>query len=440
MKVEVEDISAIEKKVKVEIPAEQVKDEFELAFNEVQKQAKIKGFRPGKAPRKMIELHFSDYIREKVLKKLLEETLGPALDRKQLKPVIQPSVELGELKQDAAFTYTLDVELKPQVDLKQYKSLELEQDVYEVTEKNIDHAVEDMRERNAIFTEPKEQRPAKNGDLLVVDLKAEINREPVPNAGGDNIQYALGQEVYIPGFAKELAGVGVGEKRTFKVKYPADAPRKELADKEVQYTVEVKSLKEKILPELNDEFAKEFGGHENLADLRKKVGEDLKAYLKRASRIKLERSLIDKLVELNLLEIPKGLVKRHAEELARTALIRMGVKDPSSDDIVKLSEQFTARAEKEVKGGFILEAVVEKEGIKLEPADEDARLKEMAETYQIDPGKLKDQFGADALKRLQAQWLEDKALDFLLSQSKIKEKRVSAEESHSHLEAEEDKE
>ena len=177
MKVDVEEISAIEKKVKVEIDAEQVHDEFELAFQEVQKEAKIKGFRQGKAPRKILELHFSDYIKERVLKKLVEETLAPALDRKQLKPIIEPTADFGELKADQAFTYTLDVELKPAVELKEYKGIELEREVYEVTEKSVEHELEDLRERYATYEEPKEPRPIKDGDLLVIDLKAELGRQ-----------------------------------------------------------------------------------------------------------------------------------------------------------------------------------------------------------------------------------------------------------------------
>jgi len=431
MKVEVEDISAIEKKVKVEIPAEQVHDEFELAFSEVQKEARIKGFRQGKAPRKILELQFQDYIRERVLRKLLEETIAPALDRKQLKPIIEPGVELGELKPDQPFSYTLKVELKPVVELKQYQGFEIEQEIYELSEKSIDYELERLRERYAVYQEPKEQRPARDGDLLVLDLKAELDGKPFPQAGGENLQYTMGQEAYIPDFAKQLAGIRVGESRTFKVKYPEDSPRKELAGKELTYTVALKSLKEKILPELNDDFAKEFGGQENLAALRKKVGEDITTYLKRLSRLKMERALLDKLVEQNPVEVPKSVVRRHSRELAANGLRGMGLKEPGEEELERFSSHFAERAEKEVKAGFILEAIIEKEKLELGPEDEERRFKELAGVYQLDPSKLKDQLGEEQLKHFRAQWLEDKALDFLFSQSKIKEKRVSSEETHS---------
>jgi len=428
MKVEVEDVSAIEKKVKVEIAAEQVRDEFELAFSEVQKEARVKGFRPGKAPRKILERHFNDYIRERVLRKLLEETIGPALDRKQLKPIIEPAVDLGELKPDQPFSYTLKVELKPAVELKQYQGFEIEQEIFELTEKSIEHELENMRERYALYQDPKEPRPAQESDLLVLDLKAELDGKPFPPASGDNLQYTMGQETYLPGFARELAGIRVGESRTFKLKHPEDSPRKELAGKELTYTVALKSLKEKILPELNDDFAKEFGGQENLVELRKKVGGDMASYLKRLSRLKMERVLLDKLVEQNPVEAPKGVVRRHSRELAESSLRRRGVKEPSEEELGRFSSQFAERAEKEVKAGFILEAVIAKENLQLGKEDEERRLKELAGIYQVDPSKLKDQLGEDQLKHFRAQWLEDQALDFLLSQSKIKDKRVSSEE------------
>lgn len=432
MKVDVEDISAIEKKVKVEVPAEQVHDEFELAFKEVQKEAKIKGFRPGHAPRKIIELHFNDYIKERVLKKLLEETVGPALDRKQLKPIIEPAVDFGELNQDAAWSYTMNVELKPEVELKEYKGFELEREVYETTDESVAHAIDDMRERNAIFEELKEERPAQDGDLLTIDMKAEADGKPYPEAGGQGLQYTMGQDVYIPGFAKELAGIKNRETRNFKVKYPDDSPRKEFAGKEFNYTVEVKGIKQKILPELNDDFAKEFAGQDDLVSLRKKIREDLEKYLARASRVKMERALLDRLVEKNPLEVPKGLVKRHAEELARTNLKRMGIKEPGAEELEKLGAEFSARAEKEIKAGFILEAVIAKENIALTPESEESKLKELAENYQIDVSKFKDQMGEESLKHFRAQWLEEQALDFLFSESKIKDKKVSADEMHSH--------
>jgi len=432
MKVDVEDISAIEKKVKVEVPVEQVHDEFELVFKEVQKEAKIKGFRPGHAPRKIIELHFNDYIKERVLKKILEETVGPALDRKQFKPILEPAVDFGELKPDAAFSYTMSVELKPAVELKEYKGFELERDIYETTDKNVEHALEDMRERNALYEELKQDRPALDGDLITLDLKAEADGKLFPEAGGQGVQYPMGQEVYIPGFAKELAGIKKGETRSFKVKYPDDAPRKEFAGKEFNYTAAVKGIKQKILPEINDDFAKEFGGQENLEALRKKIREDLEKYLERASRVKMERSLLDQLVEKNPLEVPKGLVKRHAREMAGASLKRMGVKEPSEQDLEKFSEEFSARAQKEIKAGFILEAIIAKEGLALKPEDEESKVKELSATYQIDASKFKDQMGEETLKHFRAQWLEDHALDFLFSQSKINDKKVSADEMHSH--------
>jgi trigger factor len=432
MKVEMEDVSAVEKKVKVEIEQEQVHDEFELAFQEVQKEAKIKGFRPGHAPRKLIDLHFKDYIRERVMKKLLEETLNPALDRKQLKPLLEPEVDFAELKPDAAWSYTMVVELKPAIELKQYAGFELERQVVEVTDVNVERTLNDMRERAAVYQTPAEDRPVQDTDLLTLDLKAESEGKVVPDAGGNGVQYPMGQQAIIPGFAKELAGMKKGETRKFKVKYPDDAPRKEYAGKEYDYTVELKDVKQKILPELNDDFAKEFGGQETLALLKEKIKEDIKKMMERASRVKLERALLDQLVEKNPTEAPKGLVKRHAKELARSAMRNMGLKEVPEEQVETISAEFTERAEKEIKAGFILEAVIAKENVALTPEDEETKIKELSAQYQTDPAKFKDQMGEEGLKHFRAQWLEDKALDFLFSQSKITDKTVSSEEIYKH--------
>ncbi len=428
MKVEVEDLSPVEKKVIVEIPAERVEDEFELAWREVQKKAHIKGFRPGKAPRKILEQHFRDYVQEQVLKKLLQETIGPALDRKQLKPIVEPEIELGELKPNEPFKYTLQVELKPEVELKQYKDIEVEQDVFEITDEVVNQAIEDLRDRHSFYQEVKEPRKAKDGDLVVMDLKARLEGELLERESGENLQYPMGTEIHIPGFADQIRELLPGEKKSFSIRYPDDHHIEELAGKEIDYTVEIKGIKEKVVPELNDDFAREVGEYKNLDELREGVRKHLEEYYQRVSRIRLERALLDKLVELNPIQAPQRLVKRRAEELASEWFQRMGIKNPSQEDFEKMTEQYLERAEKELKAGFILEAIIEKEGISLSPEEEEAKLKELADRYQMNVEKLKAQLGERALARLREQWLEDKALDFLLSQARIKIRKKSPEE------------
>ena len=429
MKVEVEDISAVEKKVTVEIPPEQVRDEFELAYKEVQKKAHLKGFRPGKAPMKIIETHFRDYVREQVLKKLLKESLEPALDRKQLQPIIEPEIELGELKEDESFSYTMKVDLKPEVELNRYQGFELEQEILEVSNEMVEKALQDLRERQAIYQEVKEERGIKEGDLVSLNLKAELEGKPLAGEGGDGLQYPVGVESYIPGFKDQLLGLQPKEKKSFQVKFPEDHIRKNLAGKTVDYAVEIIGIKKKIVPELDDEFAKETGIAENLEGLRNKIKENLKKRAEEGSRIRLERAILDKLVEANSLEVPKRLVKKHSQELAWDWFQQLGIKEPGQEEFEKIVEQFKARAERELKAGFILEAVIAKEGIKLGPEEEEDKIKQMAEQYQIDPEKLKSQLQEGVLERLRQKWLEDKALDFLLSVSKIDIKRASPNDS-----------
>ena len=439
MKVEVEDLSAIEKKVKVEIPAEQVKDEFELAWQEVQKKAQIKGFRPGKAPRKILEQHFKDYVKEQVLKKLLQETIGPALDRKQLKPVVEPEIELGELVPDAPFTYTLRVELKPQVELVNYKGLELEREVFEITDDMVEQALEDLRNRHSYYQEVQEPRKAQEGDLVIMDLKAELEGKILERETGENLQYPMGAEIHIPDFAQEISELLPGEKKSFQVKYPDDHQIPELAGKEVNYTVELKGIKEKVMPELNDQFAQELGEFKNLDELKEKVGKQLEEYYQRISRVRLERELLDKLVELNPVEVPRKLVRRRAQELAQEWFQRVGINNPGQEEFEKMVEEFTPRAEKEIQAGFILEAIIEKEGIELTPEEEEAKLKELADRYQMNVEKLKDQLGEPAMARLREQWLEEKALDFLLTEARIKERKVNPKEAEEREAVEEEK-
>lgn len=436
MKVEVEDLSSVEKKVMVEIPAERVKDEFALVYQEVQKQARVKGFRPGKAPMRLIEQQFKDYVREKVLRKLLEDTIELALERKQLKPIMEPILDFGELKPDSAFSYTLNVEVKPKVELLQYLGLELEREVFEVTDEMVDRALKELQEKNAIFQEPKDPRPAKTGDLLNLDITAEYNGKVFPLLSAQGFQYIMGEESVIPGLDGYISGITSAEKRTFQVKFPDDYPYKELRGKEVSFTVELKGLKEKILPEINDEFAKEVGGAKDIAELREKTRERFEQYFQRLSRSRLERNLLDKLVELNPVEAPKRLVQKRAMEVARRFLQQLQVNETDKAYLEELAKEALPRVEKDIKAGFLLEAIIEKDGIKLDPDKESAKLKELSERYRIDVSRLEDQLGKESLELLKSQWLEEQALDFLISKSKIIDKKVKAEDAESEGERE----
>ncbi|OGP57217.1 MAG: trigger factor [Deltaproteobacteria bacterium RBG_13_61_14] len=428
MQVEVEEISAVEKKLTVTIPVERVQDEVEEFYAELSKNVRLKGFRPGKAPRPHLERLFGEEVKTQVGAKLIKDTFQTALERKQLKPASEPAAEPGVLDPNRDFTYTLRVEVVPPVELHEYKGLEVEKEMVEVTEPSVDEALERMRQAQATFKDLDPGRGAEPGDLVVIDLAAKREGKPLGKDRGKSLRLILGEGDTIPQLHENLKGLKPGESRTFEVTYAADDPRPELAGKTIEYAVTLKELKERILPALDDEFAKDQGNCASLAELREKTRQGLATYYTERSRRRLEQAVVDRLVEKNPIAVPPSLVHRRAEELARSALMLVRQRQVSEEALHQLAEQFEDQAKKDVQAAYLIEAVAARE--KLEVSEEDLanKIAQLAESQHVHPDKLKDRLaGEEDQKRLKAQVEEEKTLAFLLEQAKIKIKEVRSD-------------
>ncbi len=429
MQVEIEDISAVEKKLTVTIPAERVQDEVEEVYAEIGKSVRIKGFRPGKVPRPHLERLFGEEVKGRVGSKLIQDTFQTALDRKQLKPVSEPAAEPAPFQPGQDFTYTLRVEVMPPFEARDYQGFEVEQEVYEVSEAAVDAALEQMREQQATLRDPEPARGALTGDVLVVDLSATHEGKPVAQERGQGLRFILGPEAGIPDLARHLEGARPGETRSFAVHYPDNDSRPELAGKDLEYTVALKELKERILPALDDEFAKDQGHCASLDELRAKTRTGLESYSAERSRRKLEQAVMDRLVEKNPIEAPPSLVHRRSEELARSALMFMRQREASEEVLHQLAEKFEDQAKKEVQAAYLIEAIGRQENLAAGAAEVQQKIEELAARQQVHPDKLKDRLaGEEEQQRLFRQVVEDKVLAFLLERAKITTKRVSTEE------------
>jgi len=430
MQVEIEDISPVEKKLTVIIPAERVQDEVEEVYAEIGKSVRIKGFRPGKVPRPHLERMFGEDVKSRVGAKLIQDTFQTALERKQLKPVTEPAAEPTPVEPGRDFTYTLRVEVMPLVEARDYQGLEVEQELREVSEADLDAALERMRQEQATLRDPEPPRGAQAGDVLLVDLSAKHEGKPLAKERGKGLRFVLGQETGIPGLDQHLQGVKPGETRTFEIRYPDDDSREELNGKTVAYTVQIKEVKERVLPALDDEFAKDQGNCQNLAELRTKTRTGLETYYAERSRRKLEQAALDRLVEKNPVEVPPSLVHRRAEELARSALMFMRQREVSEEALHQLAEKFEEQARKEVQAAYLIEAVGRQENLTASAEEVQKKIEELAGRQQVHPDKLKDRLaGEEDQKRLRSDVVEAKVLAFLLERAKIKSKHVSGADS-----------
>lgn len=397
------------RELELEIPAENVQKATEKVARDLARVARIPGFRPGKAPVTLIRRRFADDIQGEVLQSLVPEYLEKALDEKKLIPVGRPAVDNVHFHDGEPLKFRAVFEVLPEFELGDYKNLEVQLDPLEAGDAQVDAAIEEIRERAATFV-PVEGRAAKDGDFVLMKLIG------VPVGGGDpvqadNILCHVGAEETLESFTDNLRGASQGESKKFRSKYPEDYPDQKLAGKTYDYTVEVQGIKEKKLPELNDEFAKdaagEAGGVSTLAEMRAKVRENLEAAKEQQQMAQAREKILEVLVKRHDFPVPEALVENQMDirlERVVRSLAAQGV-DPRAVNVdwVSLRKRQQERAVDDVKAELLLDRIATAE--KIEATDQDVE-KEIA--------KLAERSGESAIA-IRARLTKQGALDRMKS-------------------------
>lgn len=434
MKVEVKDVSAVEKMVEIEVPAERVDDEIEDAYKEVMKEATIPGFRQGKVPRKVIERKFRDYVYQTVMQKLVEETLETGLDRKGIKPVVQPVIDPSEVEPGKNYVYTAHVEVKPEVEVTDYKGLEIFHTAREVAEEDVESALESVRERAAIIREPQEDRPVKADDEVTADVSIEVEGEDNDTVNESEEVISLWRESWIPGLTGRLEGRRVGDEVDFTEDIPeAEGIPDRFRGKTLTFSFKIKVIKERELPELDDEFAKEYSKHETFEEMKDSIREGLTRTVEQENRARLEDVIIEELIKKNPVEVPPTLVKGEATMLARNFMAGNMQKKPRDEDVEKLTGMFKDRALMRLQVNFLMEAISALENIEADESEVEEKIKEQAQTAGMHPDKFKARIEPGQQEAIKLRVVMDKTLDFLVDHANIK---TEDEKVHSEGESE----
>jgi len=422
MKVEVEDISGVEKRLEIEIPAERVDDEIEDQYKELKNKARVRGFRPGKAPRKILERLFRDYVHEAVIKKLVEETLETALSRKKIEPVVEPVIDPSELVPGQDYNYTVHIEVKPEVEVSDYKGIQITHSDETVTDERLEQAIQALRERAALIKEPEAERPVKKDDQVTAMVSIKEGDEELMDEEGREEAIELWRGSWIPGLVERLEGRSKGDTVTFTAEIPEDgsAPP-EFEGRTLEFSFLVKGIKERELPELNDEFARQSTKYETLEELRKSVRERLEEDVARDNRGRLEYALIEELINRNPIKAPPGLVKQEAVFRARQFIERTTRGEPSNEEAEQFVDIFAEEAKKYIRTDCLLEAVADKEGIEADDEAVEEWIKKEAEKLQLHLDKYKDRIGEKGMKAARHKVRMDNTLDFLARHANIKE-------------------
>jgi trigger factor len=412
------------KELDLEIPAEAVQAEIAKVAKDLARVARIPGFRPGKAPITLIRRRFADDIKNEVLQSLVPDRLEKALDEAKLVPVTRPRVEKVDYSEGGAVKFKARFEVLPEFELGDYKNLEVEVESADVSDEDVDRALEDMRERAASFV-PVEGRPAQDGDYVVLKMTG----TPAAGTGQpirmDNALCHIGGEETVAAFTENLRGAGQGEQRRFDVEYPADYPDKKLGGKSFHFAAEVVAVKERKLPELNDELAKETGEAETIEELKTKIRQRLEAARDERQNALAKDKIVDLLLSRHSFPVPEAMVEAQMDarvERAVRRLMAQGI-DPRGVNIdwVSLRRQQRERAEGDVRAEILLDRIAGAEKIEISDEELENELKSAAERTGESLAALRARLTREgAVDTMKSKLRNEKTLDWLHRQAQIR--------------------
>jgi len=414
------------RELELEIPAENVKKATEKISRDLARVARIPGFRPGKAPVTLIQRRFAEEIKGEVLDSLLPDVLSQSLQEKKMIPVNQPQVDQVNFTENGPVKFRATFEVLPEFELTGYKGLEIEVDKLEIGDAEVNKAIEEIRERAATFA-PVEGRAIQDGDF------AQLKLIGAPEGGGEPVRAEsvlchIGSEETLESFNENLRGAKAGETKNFAAKYPDDYPDPKLGGKTYNYTVEVLGIKEKKLPELNDEFAKDVAGEKaefsTLEEMRKKVREQLDAAREAKQGEQAREKILEVLIKKHDFPVPESLIEGQMDarlERVVRSLATQGV-DPRAVNVdwVSLRSRQRQRATDDVKAEIILDRVATAENIDATEEEVEKQLAAMATASGESATALRARLTKQgALDRMKSKLRSDKTIDWLYQQSRI---------------------
>jgi trigger factor len=425
IRVETSEDSPIQRTLQVEVAAERVGRAFDRAYQDLAKRAQVKGFRPGKVPRSVLERLYGPSLAEQIEQTLVGETLADAIEQAGLEPVAEPAVESAAAEAGEVFRYTARVEVKPPIELPDLAGLPASRPRVDVSDEDVDRELEALRQRQTALLEEPEGTALAQGHVASVDFFGRVDGKPFEGGTGRGVDVEMGSGHFLPGFEDQLLGAVAGEDREVNVSFPEDYGNAELAGKQASFAVHVNAVKRREVPELDDEFAKDLGDFEDLEALRERVRSDLTAARERAAKAQLHRSVVDSLIERTAFDVPPGMIERRLEGRLRSAHQRFESQLPHDvlhEQLERWREEWRGEAEREVRQALLLEAVTQAQGLQVLPEDVDARMTEMAEQQGVDAARLRQALGGDAFERaLEGQLADKKALEFLVARAKVEE-------------------
>jgi trigger factor len=416
--VTLEDLTPVRKRLRIEVPAAAVQAELDRAYQLVGQQARLRGFRPGKAPRPVLERMFGAEVRREVLGRLVEDSFHRAVERHGLAVVGTPEIDAHDLAPGEALRYSATVDIRPAIELGDVHDITATRPPTAVTDADVDRTLEALRESVAQLRPIEDRTVVEAGDILVVDLTSRLDGgEPVRREG---ILLEAGSGTFPLALERQLVGQHRGAQLTLRVPYPADYPSAGLAGKSAEFDVEVKELRAKELPPLDDEFARDHAKCDSLAELRARVRGDLEREAAERADEAVREQVLGQLVARHAFDVPSTLVERRTEALIASLDVRLPEGAERDAALARVREQIAPRAERQVRAELILDAYAQREAIDVTESEVSAEIDAIATRERQVPERVRAIYEPPAARAaLRAKLVRDRALAGLLSAARV---------------------
>ena len=425
MQVSVESTGKLERRMEVQVPADRVSKEIAARLKDLSRTARLKGFRPGKAPITVIKQQFGPQVHREVIGELLQSSYEEAVTQKQLSPAGNPRIEPQSMDEGQDLKYVATFEVFPEVVMQPIEGLEIDKVTAEVTEADIDAMIERLRKQQVQFSSA--NRAAAAGDRVTIDFEGSIDGVPFAGGKGENIAIVIGEGRMLPDLENGLIGASADEKRDISVNFPADYRATELAGKQAVFATTVKTVEEPKLPELDEEFCKAFGVTEGgLAKLREDVAANMRRELEQNLRARNKSAVMDKFYAANPIDVPNVLVEGQIRDMQTEVMRRNGAKDAAQ---APPREPLVEPAKRRVALGLLLNDIIRKNNLVVERERVNQRLDELVGAYG-DAATMKRAYlqNADAMRQVESLALEDQVVEWILSHAKVRESASSFKE------------
>jgi trigger factor len=426
MPFKVEDVSSVKKTLHIEIPQDEVVRELDKAYDQLKKSAKVKGFRPGKVPRSVLERMFKKDVHADVSSKLIQSSFIDAIKQTELNIVGNPELDPPELAADSSYKYDATVEITPEIDDIDFKGLKLKRTLHAASDEEVDIQLKSLQKGMAQQEKIAEDRPARKEDFVSIDLEAFQNGEPVAEfADVENFSLQIGKAMISKEFDDQLIGMKSGDAKAFSVKFDKDFPNEKLAEQEIDFQVVLNEIRKEILPPINDALAKKAGPYQSLDELKKVILDNLKQGYEKRTEQELNEQIFTRLISGTAFEVPDTMVEMELQGIIEEAERSFAYRNTSMEEMglskETIAEKYRDTALKQVKRHLILGKIIDQESLGLDDDELEGGLKEMSESFNQPLEEIKKFYdqNPDKLRYFKHTLLEKKAIKLIMDNSTI---------------------